>query len=54
MLASWKVINVQLIYVCISELHALATGRPYHVTFLSNSTFLLCLNTLLLSKLKMR
>jgi len=24
----------------LSKLQALATGRPYHVTFLSNSTFL--------------
>ena len=33
-------------------LHALATGRLYHVTFLSNSIFLLCLHMLLISELK--
>jgi len=37
-------------YVRYSKLHALATGRMYHATFLSNSTFLLCLHMLLLSE----
>jgi len=35
----------------LSKLHALATGRLYHATFLSNSTFLLCLHMLLLGEL---
>ena len=36
----------------MSKLHTLATGRLYHATFLSNSTFLLCWHMLLLSELK--
>jgi hypothetical protein len=42
------------IYVWLGKLHSLATERLYHVTFLRNSTFLLCLYTLLLSKIKKR
>jgi len=38
----------------LSKFHAPATGRLYHVTFLSNSTFPLCLHTPLLSELKKR
>jgi len=52
MLAWWKILNLQLGYVWLSKLHVLTTGRLYHVTILSNSTFLLCLHTLLLSELK--
>jgi len=52
MLAWWKILNLQLGYVWLSKLHALATGRLYHVTFPSNSTIPLCLHTLLLSELK--
>jgi len=35
----------------LSKLHALATGRQHRATFLSNSTFLLCLHILLLNEL---
>ena len=35
----------------MSKLHALATGRLYHATFLINSTFLFYLHMLLLSEL---
>ena len=42
-------VNIQ---IWLSKLHMLATGRLYHAIFLSNSTFPLCLHTLLLSELK--
>ena len=46
-----EILHLQLRYVWLSKLHTLATGRLYRATFLSNSTFLLCLHTLLLSEL---
>ena len=38
-------------HVRLNKLQALATGRLYRATFLSNSIFLLCLIVLLLSEL---
>jgi len=46
-----EVLHLLLRYVWLSKLHSLSTGRLYHATFLSNSTFLLCLHMLLLSEL---
>jgi hypothetical protein len=43
-----EILHLQLIYVWLSKLHALATGRLYHETFLRKSTFLLCLHMLFL------
>jgi len=46
-----EILHLQLRYVWLRKLHALATERLYHATFLSNSTFLFCLHMLLLSEL---
>jgi len=47
-----EILHLQLRYVWLSKLHVLATGRLYRATFLSNSTFCLCLHKVLLSELK--